>query len=502
MLDEYLEKNIQNKLELFNILHSNEAITAKELIGSFTLSATGVYSLLEELKADFSGLAEIEKSVKGFELEVKEGVSVLQLLHRIYRNSNVLRCIRFLILNDKNKSFQEFMDKEYMTKSTAYRVRQNCAAYLRAAGLKIQGSRVTGEEYRIRFLIALLYYKYGVECYKITREDIDMTRRFILVTNSSVDREYLECTGNEYGYFEILFILAWKRKRYLKEFAASDQLEACKKIWVYEEMKKALQKFFEPSTGIQFEERDYDYLYLVYCCTNSCLFADQWNDERIAQVHEIVFSDPAFLDLLERFGKRFGEEIKNFHALRATLVYFYKKCFMGLQCIIPDKNFYLDSRKSFLSQKVVKTITEILQDWRQENQIQYSMDKNHIFYLSLQLERIIRRITKPVSVLVVSDLTAELEIMILYLTKFFAPERVKITPFLINAKNRKDMYEKENNVVVFNKRFRHIIDTLQMEEKNILVPVTVELNSREMIAIQKAIMKYESENFLEFVKDI
>lgn len=274
MLDEYLEKNIQNKLELFNILHSNEAITAKELIGSFTLSATGVYSLLEELKADFSGLAEIEKSVKGFELEVKEGVSVLQLLHRIYRNSNVLRCIRFLILNDKNKSFQEFMDKEYMTKSTAYRVRQNCAAYLRAAGLKIQGSRVTGEEYRIRFLIALLYYKYGVECYKITREDIDMTRRFILVTNSSVDREYLECTGNEYGYFEILFILAWKRKRYLKEFAASDQLEACKKIWVYEEMKKALQKFFEPSTGIQFEERDYDYLYLVYCCTNSCLFAD------------------------------------------------------------------------------------------------------------------------------------------------------------------------------------------------------------------------------------
>ena len=52
MLDRYLEKNIQNKLELFNILHSRTSVTMNELLSFLPLSIESIHTLVNELNID------------------------------------------------------------------------------------------------------------------------------------------------------------------------------------------------------------------------------------------------------------------------------------------------------------------------------------------------------------------------------------------------------------------------------------------------------------------
>ena len=127
---------------------------------SFPLSLTGINTLIDELNMDFIGLAEIKKQSSYFSLVIYSGTSFMEMLHAIYQTSDVLHCLKFMVLNDENHAFTEFIETEFLTKSTAYRIKQNCQAYLRRIGLDIKKNCIIGEEYRIRFLIALLHYKY------------------------------------------------------------------------------------------------------------------------------------------------------------------------------------------------------------------------------------------------------------------------------------------------------------------------------------------------------
>lgn len=72
-------------------------------------------------------------------------------------------------------------------------------------------------------------------------------------------------------------------------------------------------------------------------------------------LHKLVFSGKIFYDLLQRVRNRFGKEIADSHTLKAALI-----------------------------------------------------------YLSLQIELLIKQFMKPVPILVLSELTAELEILSLY----------------------------------------------------------------------------------------
>ncbi|MDD6950658.1 MAG: M protein trans-acting positive regulator PRD domain-containing protein, partial [Parabacteroides sp.] len=104
----------------------------------------------------------------------------------------------------------------------------------------------------------------------------------------------------EYNFFESLFILSWKRKQYNVQISKSNQFEKLKEIFIYNEMKMTIKRNLEPKLGIEFSENDYDYLYLVYCCTNSSLFVDKWTKEDILKVHEVVYSDPLFQNLMQK----------------------------------------------------------------------------------------------------------------------------------------------------------------------------------------------------------
>lgn len=111
-------------------------------------------------------------------------------------------------------------------------------------------------------------------------------------------------------------------------------------------------------------------------------------------LHKLVFSGKIFYDLLQRVRNRFGKEIADSHALKAALIYFVKKFLLELQ--------------------IAQSVSDITAEWTKKHNIKYEVDENHIFYLSLQIELLIKQFMKPVPILVLSELTAELEILSLY----------------------------------------------------------------------------------------
>ena len=501
MLDHYLEKNIQNKLKLFNILYSKTSMTINDIISFLPLSINGIHTLIHELNCDLAGLAEIKKQSSGFTIVFYNETPFLELLHIIYQSSNILHCLKFMILNEENQSLTSFIEERYLTKSSAYRIRETCGEYLRCIGLTRKGNQITGEEYRIRFLIALLHYQFGIDCYALTENDVNLTRSFILSTNHSIDTSYFEATTNEYGFFECLFILLWKRKKFATQPIVSKELEDCKALFVYEQLKNTLQSL-ESKLEITLSEYDYDYLYLIYCTTNSYLFADQWTEQDIEQVHEIVFSTPAFANLLYRAETKLGKAVANSRVLKTVLVYFYKTCILELQCIIPNKNFYLDSSQNHITQLIYEAISRTMDDWKKSQHRKYAIGDEHIFYLALQIEIIIKQSLKPVPIWILSELQSELKIMMSYLRRLFPVERLSIHSFCIGVNKKEELCSQKQSVIVINKKFKYLIEEWNLPKYNTIVPVTVELNAQELLDIQKAVTHYEYENFFDFITQI
>ena len=320
-------------------------------------------------------------------------------------------------------------------------------------------------------------------------------------TNHSIDTNYSDTTSNEYGFFECLFILLWKRKKFALKPIVSKELDDCKTLFVYEKLKNAI-KSWEPKLKITLSEYDYDYIYLVYCTTNNYLFADQWTDHDIKQIHKIVFSNPAFANLLRLAENKLGKTVANSHVLKIALIYFYKKCLCELQCIIPNKNFYLDSTKSHITQLIYNSLSNTMEEWKHSSHRKYAISDGHIFYLALQTEMIIKQSLKPVSIWVISELHSELEIMTSYLKRLFPAERATIHSFCIGTNEKEVLCFQKRNIIVINKKFKYLTEKWNLSEHNIIIPITVELNTQELINIQKAIMYYENENFFDFVKQM
>lgn len=501
MLNDFLETNIQNKLHIISILHLKHSISLKELSHELDLSISGMNSMINELNFELRELAEIHKGASSLKLlKFKKNVTFTELSHVIYRNSIILQCLRYLLTNESHEPFSAFIEEKFLTKSSAYRIRQHCSNYLHNIGLSIKNNIVTGEEYRIRFLIALLYYKYGINCCDIDTESIEIARKFILSTNQHVNMNFLEHTTNEYGYFECLFILSWKRQKYNSGLSQPNSLDKLKKIFVYREMIAQIRSVVEPQLNLHFTESDYDYIYLAYCCANSCVLADKWSQEDVQQVHEIVFSDEKFTSLLTLIGEQFGEELKNSPELHSALVYFYKKCLFDLQCIIPDKHYYLGVKKDPLILMVKKQISSILDIWKEENHILYPIDKGHISYLSIQIASILRQFMTPISVFVVADSPVELEIMKLYLSRTYPENRVSIRTVLINTQDISFLQQQQNSVIIIKKSFEYITDFLKLPTDCKIIFANIDINTSDQQSILDAIISCEEKIFKNFVE--
>lgn len=499
MINDYLERSIQNKLQICSMFQNKREISLNEITRETNLSKTYVSNLLQEMQTDFQGIAEIHQDSSNYTVQIYDDVHTFELFYSIYGNSSVLRCLQFMVMNEKNQPMSYFADENYLTLPTAYRIRQICIEYLGKIGLQVKKNQIVGEEYRIRFFIALLYYKCGIDCCGIDLESIRLIREFVISMNSKISMNFLENSIDEYGYFECLMILSWKRRNHPIKFEKSQKLDALKQLFVYPKLIEGIQLNIEKKLNITFKEKDYDYMYLVYNCTNNCLFSDQWAKEDLDLIYEIVFADKEFQLLIDCFEEKCKKSLRSSYIFQSTMVGFYKRCLFDLQCIIPDKQFYFDFIHDNVHLTIIKVITSILKKWRAENGIKYQFDMGHVYYLAVQFSNIMRRNMPPVQVVIVSDITSEIKTWELILNRFFSQTRINIKSVVINAEDITSLSSLENSVIVVKKVFHNCLKELKFKNSVYVVPSSLEINSFEYEEISKGVINCEQSILENFV---
>lgn len=177
--------------------------------------------------------------------------------------------------------------------------------------------------------------------------------------------------------------------------------------------------------------------------------------------------------------------------IRATLIYFYKKCLLELQCLIPDKHFYLHSTNCELLFAIRDCLADILKDWRQVHHMQYEMDPGHVLYLSTQLGAVLCQLVKPIPLLIVSDIISEVETVRLVLSRIFSPIRVTLMSFFLNAQPLSLLRQQRKSIILVYKKFDHLISEIGISDDNVIIPISAEMTSADIGKIRKAVLEYE-----------
>lgn len=495
MIDKYLENNVQKKINLFSILNIKQIIDIHELKDDSNLSTFSINSLIEELKYDIQGLAEIVYTQSTIELVYFEGITSFDIFHAIYATSSTLKCIKFLITNDAHTPFTVFVDDNFLTTSNGYRIRQSSLNYLRSIGLDVKNNMVVGDEYRIRFLIGLLYYKYGVDCCNIDSESIDLARKFVLATNDKINYQFLESTTDEYGYFECLLTLLWKRKGYHLTFPKYSEMERLKTLFIYRDITHYLRTVVEPQLDFKLSQKDLDYVFLIYWCANNCVLTGKWSENDNHILNTIIFNDLKFQDLMNKFEHKFKIPLKNSSAFKSVLVVFYKKCILNLQCIIPDNHYYFETKKEIISSHIVSSISDILNDWVKDNHILYPISQEHTDYLSVQLSVILRQFMDPIKIVLISDIDAEIAILKLFFLRNYPFQRIQIIECPINNAHLDFLSSLDDSIVIVKKVFENVIESYDIKNTNVVLPISMELNTLDRKNISNAVIDCEKEVF-------
>lgn len=175
----------------------------------------------------------------------------------------------------------------------------------------------------------------------------------------------------------------------------------------------------------------------------------------------------------------------------ASLFVYENVSFLELQCLIPDKHFYLHGTNSQLLLAIKDSLADILKDWRQAHHIQYEMDPGHVLYLSTQLGAVLCQLVKPIPLLVVSDIISEVETIRLLLSRVFSPMRITLVPFFLNAQPLSLLRQQKKSIIFVFKKFDHLISEIGLSGDNVIIPVSSEMTSVDIGKIRKAVLEYE-----------
>lgn len=250
-----------------------------------------------------------------------------------------------------------------------------------------------------------------------------------------------------------------------------------------------------PEIDITLTNGDLNYIFLIYCCTNNCILSDRWSHTSAKQLYNIVFSNPHFTDLIRELEITFQFPFSDSSIFQTMIFHFYKKCLLNLQCIISEKQFYLDLKKDPLTISVIQQISEVLSSWRINHQLPYPIDKEHIYYLTSQLMILMQSYMPAVEVIILSDLTSELNIWELFVKRKFSSKRVHIRAVLLNASNLDFLSILENSVIITKKTFIPFLLSLNIPKNNLLLPFSAEINSVEREMLSNAVNKCEKTLF-------
>lgn len=388
MLDNYLERNIQDKVNILNILFDINDIQIQQVALLSDLHPKSIQRLIQELQLEFSN--ELSLSLKQDVISVKkiEDRPSTYYFHRIYQKSELLNILRFFILNEDD-NFNDFIQTKFISIATGYRIRQKCNSLLQSIGLKLQKNKIAGPEYRIRFLIALLQCHFGISIYDFSDGSLELVKQMLAGYSNTLDDQSLETLPERYLFFSTLVALSWKRQRFPLDSFPHKEIDRLKKIFIYPLLTEACHTYLDPHLEKPLQSIDIDYIFLAYCTTHAAFAKDQWDEQKKIETIQVILQDPKVKHLIAKFKKILEPQITKSDAFLLSIAALSRTFLFGLQNLVPFTNHYEHHLKG--NQSSLYTISKlVLQEWMLEENIQGYFDRHRLYFFSLYLTEQIR----------------------------------------------------------------------------------------------------------------
>ena len=499
MLDNLLENKVRNKILIFMILFSNNIIHLDKMVTYLNISDVYLKDLITELNQLLQGKAVIQFQKNRYvKLTLSKYVNYLEILHVIYGESVILKYFEFLINNHNQLPFSSFIEKNYHSIANAYRIKKKAEKYLKQIGLKTYKHQIAGPEYRIRFFIAMLYSQYGINYQPISQKDIQIAHQFILSSNHSILPKLLETTTDDFLFFEILLVLTWVRRENTIEIKEWEDLTALKKLFIYQRLLDFVHLNLEKSLNTYFNQTELDYIFLCYCTTNNFLFSDQWRNEDIKALHQVVFTNQKIKSLLQHFSQklRLGKEVIFTRNFRVAIVYFYKKFILNLHPLLPNSNPFIYNTLSPTQKVLFNQVQRIIDSWQTTNNISYFFTNEQIYFLTNQIEVTYQLFIPEIDIMIVTNTISEFESISLKLTTTFNHYKLNPKVFMINAEDINKLYQKKNTIVLIHPKFANFIDETKIPASSHILKLAIDYLPTSQEQLIQIFKQFNNQSFL------
>lgn len=381
-------------------------ILVSELISETELSYNLIKQYCQELNEQFSQSLKIEVSPQIITTTYNEQLKD-HYFFDLYAQSNLLQLLRFLLLNeDSQKPLTYFAERSFISNASAYRMREAIRPYLKEIGLALHKNVIRGDEYRIRFLIALLQSKFGIIIYEFSQEDFHLIDQFI--ANSASSLKFSNLLEHSFQFYNTLLALSWKRFDYRVSLPKSDIFNELKQIFIYQKISETAIATIERQLHLSFNTSDIDYLFLIYILANNSFASQDWTIEEVDFYISIFEKNYHFQLLLNPLKKLFDiPQQKEKEFVRIVLA-FAKDHIYQLEPFIPEKNYFLSnycSENSLLKEAIFK----IVKKWKKEIKQSAQVNARHLNLFCNHLELFLKSYQPPLQLVFLStDFTSSM----------------------------------------------------------------------------------------------
>ncbi|HEO0737042.1 TPA: helix-turn-helix domain-containing protein [Streptococcus agalactiae] len=305
MIENYLEKDILNQIKLLTLCYDYyPSITLDKSCHQLGLSELLIRKYCHDLTTLFNSQLSlnIEKSTIVYQ---SNGVTREQAFKYIYHQSHVLQLLKFLITNDSGRlPLTYFSEKFGLSCATAYRIRKHISPLLEKLGFQIVKNTITGDEYRIRYLIAHLNARFGIEVYPLSKMDKLLIKRLLLEYSTTFTASHY--FPNTFIFFDTLLSLSWKRINYNVVVPYSPLFIELQNIFIYDTLQYCVKNVIIDSFKINLKKDDIDYIFLAYLTSHNSFILRPIITNWLSEIGEYTFKEQHFLLLcthLERIIK-------------------------------------------------------------------------------------------------------------------------------------------------------------------------------------------------------
>ncbi|GFE42856.1 helix-turn-helix domain-containing protein [Streptococcus canis] len=430
MLDHYLEPDIIDQKVLLAILLTEKELTLESVCLQTSLTAQKVKQYFRQINALFKGYLRVELVKSNIYCEVlkdkKEG-----FFYDIFALSDTLKMLRFLLLdNRQNKSIATYTRQQFISQSKAYRLIHKLKAYLQTIGLDVVDNTVVGDEFRIRYLIALLHKEYGIVLYEIRPEDIETIHAFIFATQKNLKPSTF--LDKRFLFFDVLLMLSWRRHNYSVSLPDLTLFEHFKTLSIFGEVKRYAMSEIETRTRVRFSLDDFDYLFLVYLTTDNSFFSGYWTPEHQEQLYRLIAEDPDYQLLMDRLQALMGKHYSITEHI-PSLIPFFRRTLYNLQTLITFDGYYSDQYQG--NMLLLEKVKTLIKDWLNDTGRQGNISTGHLHLMCLHLEQALENSLAPIAITIVESQETVGDVIANFITSTIPSYKIELSRVNILSDN-------------------------------------------------------------------